>query len=76
MCSSNTAKEWRRQGSGTQRLTSSSARQQIFFFFFNHFKSLYRIGYNAVSVLVFWPRGMWDLCSPTRDGTLIPCIVR
>ena len=27
-------------------------------------------------VLVFWPRGMWDLSSPTRDRTRIPCIVK
>ena len=25
---------------------------------------------------VFWPLGMWDLRSPTRDQTRIPCIVR
>ena len=24
----------------------------------------------------FWPQGMWDLCSPTRDQTYIPCIGR
>ena len=27
-------------------------------------------------VLVFWPRGMWDLSSPTRDQTLTPSIGR
>ena len=27
-------------------------------------------------VLVFWPRGMWDLCSPVRDGTFTPCVGR
>ena len=27
-------------------------------------------------VLVFWPRGMWDLSSPTRDQTHTPCIGR
>ena len=27
-------------------------------------------------VLVFWPRGRWDLSSPTRDGTRTPCIGR
>ena len=26
------------------------------------------------AVLVFWPRGMWDLSSPTRDGNCTPCI--
>ena len=25
-------------------------------------------------VLVFWPRGMWDLSSPTKDRTHTPCI--
>ena len=24
-------------------------------------------------VLVFWPHGMWDLSTPTRDQTLTPC---
>ena len=27
-------------------------------------------------VLVFWPRGMWDLSSPTRDRTRTSCIGR
>ena len=27
-------------------------------------------------VLVFWPPGMWDLSSPTGNGTLTPCIGR
>ena len=27
-------------------------------------------------VLVFWPRGMWDLSSPTRDRIHTPCIGR
>ena len=27
-------------------------------------------------VLVFWPRGMWDLSFPVRDQTLTPCIGR
>ena len=27
-------------------------------------------------LFVFWPRGMWDLSSPTRDQTLTPCIGR
>ena len=26
--------------------------------------------------LVFWPRGMWDLSSPTRDRTHTSCIGR
>ena len=27
-------------------------------------------------VLFFWPQGMWDLSSPTRDRTCTPCIGR
>ena len=27
-------------------------------------------------VLVFWPRGTWDLSFPTRDQTCTPCIGR
>ena len=27
-------------------------------------------------VLVFWPGGMWDLSSPTRDQTYTPCTGR
>ena len=27
-------------------------------------------------VLVFWPRGMWDLSSSTRDQTRTPCVGR
>ena len=27
-------------------------------------------------VLVFWPQGMWDLGSLTRDGTCTPCTGR
>ena len=41
------------------------------------FKSLYWICYNIFSVfcfVFFWPRGMWDLCSPNRDPTHTPCI--
>ena len=41
----------------------------LFFFFF---LSLYWICYTIASVvyvLVFWPQDVWDLSSPTRDGT-------
>ena len=27
-------------------------------------------------VLVFWPQGMWDLSSPTRERTCTPCTGR
>ena len=53
----------------------------FFFFFFNvdHFKSLYWICYyiaSVVCVLAFWPRGIRDPSSPTRDQTHTPCIGR
>ena len=50
-----------------------------FFFYVDHFKSLYWICYNIASVLcfgVFWPKGIWDLSSPTRDWTCTPCLGR
>ena len=48
---------------------------RIFFFFWmwTILKSLHWICYNTVSVYVFWPRGMWDLSSLTRDRTCTPC---
>ena len=49
-----------------------------FFFFFvkMFFMSLYWICYNIACfmLLFFLPEGMWDLSSPTRDRTCIPCI--
>ena len=48
----------------------------------DYFKILYWICYNIASVLwvlfssFFWLRGMWGLCSLTRDRTCIPCIGR
>ena len=55
----------------------------FFFFFwcgpFSLFLSFYWIYYNIASVfyvLFFWPWGMWDLSSPTRDRTHTPCIGR
>ena len=45
------------------------------FFYVGHFYSLYSISYNIASVFfVFWPRGMWDLSSPTRDWTCTPAV--
>ena len=32
--------------------------------------------YCLFYVLVFWPQGMWDLSSPTRNWTGTPCIGR
>ena len=31
---------------------------------------------SVVYVLFFWPQGMWDLRSPTREQTCISCIGR
>ena len=52
---------------------------KIFFFFdADHFKSLYLICYNIVSVLCFGFLAVRhvDLSSPTRAQTYIPCIPR
>ena len=40
------------------------------------FKSLYEFGITWLlfSALVFWPQGMWDLRSLTRDQTQAPCL--
>ena len=43
------------------------------------FLSLCWTCYNIASVcfgVFFWPQGMWDLSSPTRNQTYIPCIQR
>ena len=80
MCSSNTAKEWRRQGSGTQRLTSSSARQQIFFFFLTILKVFIELvtmlflfwffGHEACGI--FAPRPGMEPSSPALLGEVSP----
>ena len=31
---------------------------------------------SSCGVWAYLPHGMWDLCSPTRDRTRIPCIGR
>ena len=52
---------------------------KTFFFNVDHFKSHYWVCYNIASfvyVLVFWPWGMWDLSSLTRERTHTPCIGR
>ena len=51
----------------------------IFFFDVDHFfKSLLNLlpYCFCFMFLVFWPRGMWDLSSLTRDQTRTPCIGR
>ena len=45
----------------------------------DHFKSPYWIYYSIASALCFdffWPWGMWDLSSLTRDQTHTPCTGR
>ena len=42
---------------------------KVFIEFFTIFFSVLRLGF-------FWPQGMWDLSSPTRDQTHAPCIGR
>ena len=55
---------------------------QIFFFFFDvdlyFLKSLLNLLQYCFCFMFwcFWPRGMWDLSSPTRDRTRRPCIGR
>ena len=44
----------------------------IFFEVFIEFVTILLLFY----VLVFWPRGMWDLSSSIRDQTSTPCIGR
>ena len=40
------------------------------------FLSLLNLSQRCLCFGFFGPRGMWDLISPTRDGTHIPCIGR
>ena len=73
---------------GVLNLPWSSTMVSLFLFFFlkiytffdlGHFKSLYWTCYSIASVvydLGFWPWGMWNLRSPTRDQTLTSCIGR
>ena len=52
---------------------------KVYSFWCRPFKSLYWICYNTASVLgfaFFWPQGMWDLGSQTRDWIHAPCIGR
>ena len=57
--------------------------KDFFFFDVDQFsKSLYWIYYNKYCFgfmfcfVLFWPQGMWDLSSPTRNWTCTPCIWR
>ena len=48
-----------------------------FFWWGPFLKSLLNLlQYCLFYALVFWPRGMWDLNSLTRDWTQIPCVGR
>ena len=55
----------------------------LFFFFFSFLmRTIFEVFVEFVTILVlfhiviFWPQGMWDLGSPSRDGTWTPCIGR
>ena len=53
----------------------------LFSLFFFLMWTVFKVFIEFVTILLasrfgFWPRGMWDLSSPTRDGTLTPCIGR
>ena len=53
---------------------------RFFFFFFLWTISKVFIEFVTILllfyVLVFWPQGMWNLNSPTRDQTRTPCVER
>ena len=67
-----------------QNLTSGSFFffKKDFFFFFLMWTIFLKVFIEFVTtlllfyVLVFWPQGMWDLSSQTRDRTRTPCIGR
>ena len=46
----------------------------FFFFFFNvdHFKVFIELILPLLLFYVFWPPGMWNLSSPSRDRTCVP----
>ena len=51
---------------------------RVSFYFLMHTIFKVFIEFVTISLLFyaldFWPQGMWDLISPTRDQTCIPCI--
>ena len=55
---------------------------KLSFFFFFLMWTVFKVFIEFVTilllfyVLVFRPRGIWDLSTPTRDGTLTHCIGR
>ena len=59
------------------KIVNSKHLKIIIIIVVDHFNT-YCICYNIVSVLwgLFWPRGMWDVISLTRDQTRIPCVGR
>ena len=54
-------------------------KKMIFFFLM---WTIFKVFIECVTILLlfyvlfFWQRGMGDLCYPTRDGTLTPCVGR
>ena len=69
----------------TEWLTLSLSHKRTEFFFLDFLKiwTIFKIFIEFVTILFlfyglvfFWPRGMWDLSSLTRDQTYTPCIGR
>ena len=64
---------------GRQSLNHWTAREVPQVIFFNFLKKVICcififIQFKKFSFSFFWPHGMWDLVSPTRDQTCAPCI--
>ena len=45
----------------------------LFYFFTNNIVFRYVFNFLFIYFYIFWPRGMQDLSSPTRDQTRAPC---
>ena len=56
-------------------LTTAPPGKSLAFFFFKVFIE-FVAKLLLLYVLVFWPQGMWDLSSLTKDRTCTPCIGR
>ena len=63
-------------------LKNGAFERWCFFFFFFLMRTIFKVFIEFVTVLLlfnvlaFWPQGMWDLSSPTRDWTCSPCFGR
>ena len=53
---------------------------RVSFFFFKREQQFFHRKFVTILILfyvfIFWPEGMWDLCSPIRDWTCTPCMGR